>query len=408
MDRRRNEHNPIAPVLCLAALLALSSASLAESAPYPLPVLPAEHKQVIDPKTGATLTFLTTSPAKDLNLYFHERSWLADESVILFNSNRDQGGLMGYITATGELLRFTTPRGGLSCATAAINDVGLYAIRNGKEAVELRLTLAVSDNPPEKSSTVTASERIICTLPSGPGTSLNESCDGTKLAVGVSGGDDGSHAIITIDIATGATREVCRIPDPPGYGGHVQWSRSNPNLLSFAGRPQRLMVVDIRDGRPRNVYKTVGDEHVTHECWWVDDQLLFVGGVHPEPTEDSHVKVVDVATGTVRIIGAGAWWPGGTDEAIAKVNWWHPSGSVDGHWVAADNWHGDIMLFEGKTTRPRLLTEGNRTYGHGEHPHVGWDRTGDAVVFTSHKLGSPDVCIATIPATWRDGSREVE
>ncbi len=47
----------------------------------------------------------------------------------------------------------------------------------------------------------------------------------------------------------------------------------------------------------------------------------------------------------------------------AKRNWWHASGSPDGRWVAADNWHGDIMLFDGKTSRPQLLTTGHRTYG---------------------------------------------
>ena len=79
---------------------------------------------------------------------------------------------------------------------------------------------------------------------------------------------------------------------------------------------------------------------------------------------------------------------------------------IYGRWVAADNWHGDIMLFEGKTSRPRLLTAGHRTYGKGEHPHVGWDRAGRQVVFTSHLLGSPDVCVATVPEAWQDALPE--
>jgi hypothetical protein len=65
--------------------------------------------------------------------------------------------------------------------------------------------------------------------------------------------------------------------------------------------------------------------------------------------------------------------------------------------VVADNWHGDIVLFEGRNSRPHLLTKDHRTYGGGEHPHPGWDRKGEQVIFTSHKLGSPDVCIATVP-----------
>ena len=64
------------------------------------------------------------------------------------------------------------------------------------------------------------------------------------------------------------------------------------------------------------------------------------------------------------------------------------------------------MLVEGKTRRPRLLTAGHRTYGKGEHPHVGWDRAGRQVVFTSHLLGSPDVCVATVPEAWQDALPE--
>lgn len=389
-------------VLLTTFLLLMPSASFGASAEYYLQVLPAEHKHMTDPDTGAELTFLTTGPARDTNLYFHERSWLADESVILFNSDRENGGLMGYLVETGELIQFTTANGSLSMATAALHRPSFYAVRGGKNIVEVSLTITVSDDPTKSPSRVTARERTICDLPKGAHTALNENCDGTKLSMGRHDPDaDGQPVIDVMDIATGATREVCRLSDPPEFGGHVQWSWTDPNLISYAGRVQRLMVVDIRDGKPRNVYETLGDEHVTHEIFWVDGQMLFCGGTHPEPTEDKHVKVLDLDTGDVRIIGAGAWWAHGTDPEIAKVNWWHASGSVDGRWVAADNWHGDIMVFEGGTTRAKLLTTGHRTYGHGDHPHVGWDRSGKAVVFASHKLGNVDLCVARIPEPWQ-------
>lgn len=245
------------------------------------------------------------------------------------------------------------------------------------------------------------SARTLCELPEGHRTSLNGNCDGTRLAIGIQGpATNEQPAILMIDVSTGEYEEVCRLPNPPGYGGHVQWSRDDRDLLSFAGRPQRLMVVNIRDRVPRNVYKAVENELVTHESWWVDSQLMFCGGVHPKPTEDSHVKLLNLDTGVVRIAGAGAWWEGAAPAQISKVNWWHATGSDDGRWIAADNWHGDIMLFEGRTTRPRLLTQGHRTYGKGEHPHVGWDRSGRAVVFASEKHGNADVCVARIPDVW--------
>jgi hypothetical protein len=264
--------------------------------------------------------------------------------------------------------------------------------------------MELSPDPKTTRSKVTATEHHICTPPfESLNSSLNQSCDGQWLSLGFGPYAGGNEAgVFIIRVANGETREVCRAGDPPGFASYVQWSRTNPNLLSFAGLKSHLWVVDIRDGRPRNVYSELPGELVTHESWWVDDQLLFCGGVHQKPTEDSHVKVLNPATGVVRIIGQGSWWPGATPAELAKRNWWHAAGSADGRWVAADNWHGDIMLFDGKTARPSLLTSQHRTYGKGEHPHVGWDPKGEQVVFTSHKRGNPDVCVATIPSTWQD------
>ena len=88
---------------------------------YSFSVLPPEHKHTMVPEPGTGLLFLTTNPADDTNLYYEQRSWLADSSLILLNSARENAGLMGYLTETGELVRVSTPRGGLSSATAAPN-----------------------------------------------------------------------------------------------------------------------------------------------------------------------------------------------------------------------------------------------------------------------------------------------
>jgi hypothetical protein len=288
--------------------------------------------------------------------------------------------------------------------------------------------LSVVAGNKEKPTRVTATERVLCLLPEGgASTALNPSCDGKYLALGVTGFKDPARGptIVKINVKSGQLSEVCRLPQPPGYGGHVQWSRTSPHLISFAGgrgptkdvagparrkagpedyatSDQRLWVVDIREGIPRNVYWAEEGELVTHESWWIDDQLLFCGGKSPNDAVLSHVKVLNIYSGDVRIIGAGAWLPGVSASDTARLNWWHAAGSANGRWIAADNWHGDIMLFEGKTARPRLLTTGHRTYGKGEHPHVGWDRRGEKVVFASHLLGNLDVCIATIPKSWQE------
>ena len=402
-------------------------AAAAPGTSYLLEVLPPECKQMTDPQSGAELLFLTTAPENDANLYFHEYSWLADESLVLFTSSRPKGGLMGYLTATGELIRFHAPQGPLGGATAAARGNAVFAVR-GRTVVEIKLAIQSSSDPAARPSRVTATERVLCTLPDGvPGTALNPSCDGKYVALGVSGFADPKRgpAICKVEIKSGKLSDVCRLPRLPGYGGHVQWSRTNPHLISFAGgrgptrdvagpaptstapedyagRGQRLWVVDIREGVPRNVYLAEEGELVTHESWWVNDQIVFCGGKSPTPAVLSHVKALNIYSGEVRIVGAGSWWPEASPSDAARLNWWHAAGSADGRWVAADNWHGDIMLFEGKTTRPHLLTSGHRTYGKGEHPHVGWDRKGEKVVFGSHLLGNLNVCVATIPKAWQD------
>ena len=80
--------------LCAAAIALAACAATAAETAYPLEVLPPEHQRMTDPRTGAELLFLTTGSTTNLNLYFHEHSWLADESVILFTSTRAKGGLM--------------------------------------------------------------------------------------------------------------------------------------------------------------------------------------------------------------------------------------------------------------------------------------------------------------------------
>jgi hypothetical protein len=252
---------------------------------------------------------------------------------------------------------------------------------------------------------VVAHERVLGVLPDhGDALEVAENCDNKVVAIGGTWTKMNGNGIVLVDEASAAVKDLCRVDDALGYGGHLQWSHTDPNIMSFAARSARLWLVDAREGKPRNFYKEVKGELVTHESWWVNDQLIFCGGTHPKPTEDADVKVLDMHTGIVRIIGAGAWWPDATAEALAKVNWWHSDGSDDGRWVVADNWYGDIMLFEGKTTRPHPLTLGHRTYGKGEHPHVGFDRASKQVVFTSELLGNPNVCVASIPQELQDNN----
>ncbi len=377
---------------------------------YPLEVFPTEAKRMVDDQTGAELLFLTSGPTKNQNLYFHQRSWLSDNSMILFSSHRERGGLMGYLTATGELIRITAsdgaPTGG---ATASVSHPAVYTMA-GQRVLEITFEIDASKEPEKTPSKVWARQRLLCEMTGSIG-QLNESCDERFLATGGTDPENAkSSAIFTISTDDGSVNRICGMPPGASLGvSHVQWSVTNPYWISFANAPIRIWVVDIRDGKPWAPYVERDGELVTHESWWVNDLMLFCGGIHPKPHEDSHLKTLDVRTGQVRIIGEGAWSPDMGEDTVPKRNWWHASGSPDGRWAAGDNWYGDIMLFEGLTTRPHLLTVGHRIYGGGPHPEVGWDRKGDQVVFGgSTKLGEgTHVCVATIPAAWQDQVRQL-
>ncbi len=394
---------------------------------YNILVAPPEHRIEQDDKTGAELLYLTSNPAIDINLYYHQRSWLSNSSSILFYSQRENGGLMAYFIKTGELLYLNGPDGKpISRATAAVYRNTVFAIWNEK-AVELEIKVSPSGGA-KKISTAEARIRVLCDLKSSDKYfDINESCDGKYLAYSTIGfGLNGGPQLFLIDIEKGTQRELVSLPPDRGFAVHVQWSRTDPNLLSFSsrmepypfragprreskgredylGRCQRLWVVDINTGIYKNVYRAIENELVTHAIWWVNNTIIFTGATAiPTGKDWSHVKVLDVESGDVRIIGAGSWWPDATEKAMSRLNWWHPSGSDNGRWVVSDNWHGDIMLFEGMSSRQHLLTGDHRTYGSGDHPHPGWDRKGNQVIFTSHRLGSADVCVATIPKSLQE------
>ena len=53
-------------------------------------LFPVEQKIEIDEKSGAKITFITTSKSNDTNLYFHDNCWLFDGRIMLFNSDEPE------------------------------------------------------------------------------------------------------------------------------------------------------------------------------------------------------------------------------------------------------------------------------------------------------------------------------
>jgi hypothetical protein len=394
---------------------------------YTAQVLPPDQTFITDPFTGVELTFLTTK-TRSKSYYFHERSWLADESLVIFDGHL---GVMAYITATGELVVLGEGLGSPTCATTRntifcvrANDAAGRGGHTATDVLELMPVIEISSDPMVRPSTVTIHERVIATLPTSG--SINANHDDTLLSVRLPG-PPATANVVGVD--TGNMREVLRGDPPYGRMSHLQWSRTSSNLLSVAmgpdwnkeGEMPRLHIIDPASGEMHAPYYQRPGELFTHESWWIDDQILYCGAPQainlPGDTQTNqdmaHVNVLDTKTGVVRILGAGSWW---SDEVVMQTwrrNWWHCAGSDDGRWVVGDTMFGELALFEAATSRPTLLTTGHRVKtgthkltDHAAHPEPGWDRKGEKVIFSSHLLSGgesadPNVCVATIPDEWQ-------
>ena len=367
-------------------------------------ILPSENRVTIDPVSNAKIVFITSHESDDTNLYFHDRSWLFNDRLVIFNSNRfGNTEIFGYVLKTGELVRLDEP--GKSPAhsplAASCGDV-IYVVR-GSAIFQWKLTLAEGNG-----TKLSVTEKKICDFPPGSKqfSGLNENANGSLISFGYI--LDDNYIIAIADVNTGTVQKVTQ-PQLPAQ--HIQFHWTRPDLIAFASSygndtaplepanppHARINFVNTNTRLPLIAFYQVPGELVTHECWWVNDQITFIGGHRPG---EGHVKVMDLKSGEIRIIGAGAWWADASESELAKVNWWHAAGSRNGKWVAADNWHGIVAVFDAQTTEMRILTQGHRIYGGGAHPHVGWDLNSKKVVFTSNKFGNADVCIGYIPKDW--------
>jgi hypothetical protein len=394
-------------IVLMGILLLLAAISVA-SANWDCTILPSEQKVEIDKQNGAKLIFVTTNNASDTNFYFHERCFLLQNRLMLFRSNRfGRSEIMGYLLETGELIRLMRSEDpGVGSAVASIRGDRIYVVK--ADGIN-EWTLNVTTQP---RTTVHLTERRLLSFPSGAlqRTSIDANCDGSLLTYAY---DLNSERFLGFcETASGNALAPTKMEFGPG---HLHFHRHRPDIVSFCreygsdrapldpAKPRhvRIWTMNVGTRVPLPAFQQVPGELATHECWWVDDQMTFVGGYNCDgDREDGAVKVLDFKTGAIRIIGSGAWIDGVTAKQLAEVNWWHASGSPDGKWVAADNFNGVIALFNAKTTQTKVLTTGHRTYGKDTHPHVGWDLLGECVQFTSDRLGNPDVCIAYIPKDW--------
>src|SRR6185295_8428609 len=68
---------------------------------------PSERKEIKDPVTGTTLTFLTSTPAGDAKIYQTHNQWTSDQQWVVFRSNRVRGEAMPVNEKTGVIVQVT-------------------------------------------------------------------------------------------------------------------------------------------------------------------------------------------------------------------------------------------------------------------------------------------------------------
>jgi hypothetical protein len=393
-------------IIIIFTVLFPFSASL--SADWDCAILPSEQKIETDPMSGAKVVFVTTHSESDTNLYFHKRCFFLNNRMMLFYSDRfNRSEVMGYLPETGELVRLNRPEDpAAGTPVASVKDDRLFVFK-GRSIYRWKVDLQTQPR-----TSVHVTETRVMEMPEGASQRchMDENCDGTKLVYAYV--LDGDHYLGFYDLEQDQVLPPTKMDIKPD---HLQFHHQRPDLVAFSpvyasdvapldpkAPPQsRIWFMNLQTRVPTPAFYQKPGEIVTHECWWVNDQMTFIGGHHHDgDREEGNVKVLDLLTWDIRIIGAGAWIEGVTGYQLSQVNWWHASGSPDGKWVAADNWHGTVALFNGKTTEKKLLTTGHRTYGGGNHLHVGWDSTGDCVEFTSNRFGNTDVCIVELPEDW--------
>ncbi len=395
-------------IICALFLLIFLQSNVVFSSTWNCEILPSEQKVEVDPQSGAKIIFVTTDPANDTNLYFHKRCFLWNNRLMIFFSNRfGRTEVMGYLVDTGELIRLNQAQDpAAGSAVGSVKDDRLYVCK------EDSIYMWQLDVVTEPKTAVRVTETKVFDMPEGvhKRSFHVENCDGSLMAFAYQFEEE--HYIGFFDLVANEFLTPTKLDMKPD---HMQFHWNRPDLLGFspvyesdiapldpnAPPRARIWFLNVHTRVPIPAFYQVPGELVTHECWWVNDQMTFLGGFHHEgDREEGTVKVLDLKTGDIRIIGAGAWLDDATGYQLSQVNWWHASGSRNGKWVAADNWHGIVALFNAQTTEKKILTTGHRIYGGGLHLHVGWDMEGKYVEFTSNKLGNPDVCIAVIPEDW--------
>jgi len=344
--------------------------------------LPCEKATYVDSVTGAEVTMLTTSPARDDKIYQTHPNWTADREHIVFVSDRT--GSRQYFavsTATGAITQLTDDSGpGNACLSRTRNRM-FYS--SGREIWDLDIDAVLQQG---SSASNRPCRRKVADLPADAELSgtLTVDSDGKIMYLGVQ--RDNTWALLALDTERGAFRTIREVDFRVG---HCQAHPTISGLIMYCWETggdseQRMWLVRADGSENGPFYRETYDEWVTHEVWWGADKALFTIWPKNEEMLRKPHGIAYVALGDRSL------------HILNQKKYWHVGGDPAGQCAVGDTFDGQLFLVDARTGQARLLTQGHRPQGATVHPHPSFSPDGSSVLFCSEKNGNWDLCLVRV------------
>lgn len=343
---------------------------------------PPEKMTYVDAATGAEITMLTTSPAKDDKVYQTHPSWTADQAHIVFMS--DRAGSNQYFaisTETGRITQLTNDRGPSNAYLSHTKNQMFYS--SGREIwdIDIDAVLQLGDDASESSF-----RRKVADLPENTQLSgtLTVDSNGKDIYLGIQ--RDNSWSLLALDTEQATFRKII---DLDFRVGHCQAHPTISGLIMYCWETggdseQRIWVVRADGSGNGPFYKETYDEWVTHEVWWGADKALFtIWPKNDEMLRKPHgIAYVALQDRSLHILN--------------QKKYWHVGGDCNGKWAVGDTFEGQLYLVDAETGQAKLLTQGHRPKGATVHPHPSFSPDGSSVLFCSERNGNWDICLVRL------------
>jgi len=343
---------------------------------------PAEWRRYVDEVTGAPITLLTTSPARDNKIYQTHPNWTADQQHIVFMSDRTGANqYFAIATKTGAITQLTDDASpGYACLSRTQNRM-FYV--SGRTFWDLDIDAVLRlDSAADKK----AFRRQVAQLPASVKLSGSIALDSNDKDLYLGVQRDNAWGLMALDSATGAFREIT---DLDFRVGHCQAHPSISGLIMYCwetgGDSAQRMWIGRADGSGHGpFYRETYDEWVTHELWWGADKALFtIWPKNEAMLKKPHgIAYVSLADRSLRILD--------------QRKYWHVGGDSLGRRAVGDTFEGRLYLVDAETGRTKLLTQGHRPRGAKVHPHPCFSPDGSSVLFCTEKNGNWDLALARL------------